>query len=67
MGGALIRHDDGLVLVANRRRDDSLDWTFGWTGMVQFLVAQQHDDAGERGIEADNNEDNNALTPVSTP
>jgi len=47
--------------------DDSLDWTFGWTGMVQFLVAQQHDDAGERGIEADNNEDNNALTPVSDP
>ena len=27
MGGALIRHGDGLVLVANRRRDDSIDWT----------------------------------------
>jgi 8-oxo-dGTP diphosphatase len=27
VGGALIRNDDGLVLVANRRRDRSLDWT----------------------------------------
>lgn len=27
MGGALIRHGDGLVLVANRRRDRSIDWT----------------------------------------
>jgi 8-oxo-dGTP diphosphatase len=27
VGGALIRHDDGLVLVCNRRRDRSLEWT----------------------------------------
>lgn len=27
VGGALIRHGDGLVLVANRRRDGSVDWT----------------------------------------
>ena len=27
VGGALIRRDDGLVLVANRRRDNSVDWT----------------------------------------
>jgi len=27
VAGALIRHDDGLVLVANRRRDGSVDWT----------------------------------------
>ena len=27
MGGALIRHGDGLVLVGNRRRDRSLEWT----------------------------------------
>jgi 8-oxo-dGTP diphosphatase len=27
VGGALIRHGDGLVMVANRRRDRSLDWT----------------------------------------
>lgn len=27
VGGALIRHGDGLVMVANRRRDGSVDWT----------------------------------------
>jgi 8-oxo-dGTP diphosphatase len=27
VGGALIRHGDGLVLVGNRRRDRSLEWT----------------------------------------
>ena len=27
VGGALIRHDDGLVLVSNRRRDNSVEWT----------------------------------------
>jgi 8-oxo-dGTP diphosphatase len=27
VGGALIRHEDGLVLVGNRRRDQSLEWT----------------------------------------
>jgi 8-oxo-dGTP diphosphatase len=27
VGGALIRHDDGLVLVCNRRRDRSIEWT----------------------------------------
>jgi 8-oxo-dGTP diphosphatase len=27
VGGALIRHQDGLVLVCNRRKDRSLEWT----------------------------------------
>lgn len=27
VGGALIRHGDGLVLVGNRRRDQSIEWT----------------------------------------
>ena len=27
VGGALIRHGDSLVLVANRRRDSSIEWT----------------------------------------
>lgn len=47
--------------------DDNLDWAFGWTGKVQFLVAQQYPDAGGHGIEADNNESNHELTPVSHP
>ena len=47
--------------------DDSLDWTDGWQGKVQFLIAQQYDDGGDQGIEADNNGDNNDLEPRSMP
>lgn len=54
-------------LVCTGMGDDNLDWTFGWNGNVQFLVAQMHTGSGERGIEADNNESNNRLTPVSSP
>lgn len=47
--------------------DDSLDWTDGWTGKVQFLIARQLGDQGDQGIEADNNGDNNDLEPRSNP
>jgi hypothetical protein len=54
-----------LVLTGNA--DDSLDWTEGWTGKVQFVVAQQRNDDADQGIEADNNGENNELTPRSDP
>ncbi len=48
--------------------DDSLDWTDGWIGNLQFAVLQQHDDAsGDNGIEADNNGENNDAAPRSNP
>ena len=47
--------------------DDSVDWTFGWKGMMQFVDAQQHADEANNGIEADNNENNNTLEPRSLP
>jgi hypothetical protein len=47
--------------------DDNLDFTDGWVGNLQFLVAQQFDDAGDNGIEADNNAENNASLPRSSP
>jgi hypothetical protein len=47
--------------------DDNLDWTDGWTGKGQFFVAQQYEDAGDNGIEADNNGDNNSALPRSLP
>lgn len=48
--------------------DDSFDWTFGWTGKGQHWVAiQDVANGGDRGIEADNNGDNNAATPFSSP
>lgn len=47
--------------------DDSFDWTFGWSGNAQFLVAQQRADEADRGFEADNNNTNNNLEPRSDP
>jgi hypothetical protein len=48
-------------------RDDNFDWTDGWTGKAQFLVAQQKGDDADQGIEADNNGENNELQPYSNP
>ncbi|MEZ4323020.1 MAG: hypothetical protein R3F61_36475 [Myxococcota bacterium] len=55
-------------LVVTGVGDDSLDWTDGWRGKVQFAVLQQYDDAsGDNGIEADNNADDNNASPRSFP
>lgn len=54
-----------ILLTSNR--DDSLDWTEGWTGKVQFVVAQQVGDEADRGMEGDNNADNNDYTPRAHP
>ena len=54
------------VLITNIR-DDSFDWTEGWTGRGQFLVAQQNGEAADNGFEGDNNAENNTLTPRSAP
>lgn len=54
-------------IVVTGARDDSIDWDMGWTGRVQFLIIQQHADAGDNGFEGDNwKKDNNAL-PRSAP
>ncbi len=47
--------------------DDSLDWTDGWRGKVQFVVAQQYDDKADRGIESDNLKADNDASPRSHP
>ena len=47
--------------------DDSFDWTYGWSGYGQFWVAQQDAFDGDRGIEADNNEENPTAGPISNP
>ena len=53
-----------VVLVGNA--DDSLDWTDGWTGSLQYVHILQTD-AGDNGIEADNQEGAELITPVSNP
>jgi len=58
---------DGKYLVMSNAADDSLDWTFGWTGRVQFAVVTQRGDDADNGIEADDNEFNNNALPRSNP
>jgi len=47
--------------------DDLMDWTDGWQGNGQFIVLQQYEDAGDNGIEADNNGEANDASPRSMP
>lgn len=54
-------------LVVTGAEDDSIDWTDGYQGMIQFAVVEQIDLAGDNGIEADNRSDNVDATPFSSP
>lgn len=54
-------------LVVTGCEDDSIDWTQGWTGKVQFAVVQQYAGKGDQGIEADNNGSSNDATPRAKP
>lgn len=59
-------------LVSTDCSDDSFDWTEGWNGKGTDLVAYQEAQATlgydcDCLIEADNNENDNAATPVSHP
>jgi len=47
--------------------DDGFDWTFGWSGKLQFGIIQQRKDASDTGIEADNNENGVEFLPRSSP
>ncbi|NOT45120.1 MAG: hypothetical protein HOP14_11015 [Acidobacteria bacterium] len=58
---------DATHLVASNAGDDSIDWTFGWTGRLQFVAVHQRGDDGDNAIEADNNEFNNDLLPRANP
>ena len=53
--------------VSTHNQDDSFDWTHGWRGKGQYWLVQQGPDGGDRGIEADNNGDDNLLEPYSNP
>ena len=55
-------------LVATDCEDDSFDWTEGWNGKGQFLVATQSDGSeGDCLMECDNNGTNAELTPIAHP
>jgi hypothetical protein len=54
-----------LYLTGNR--DDSLDWTKGWSGSVQHVVIVQGTDTGDQGFEMDNNGDAPDYSPRALP
>ena len=54
-----------VVLIGNA--DDSLDWTDGWKGSIQFLHIEQTQQTGDNMIEADNREGDEQATPISEP
>ncbi|MEQ1869310.1 MAG: hypothetical protein ABL961_04745 [Vicinamibacterales bacterium] len=58
---------DAKHVVLSNAADDSLDWTFGWTGRMQYVAITQRGDDADNGIEADDNEFNNNALPRSNP
>lgn len=62
----------GTVNVSNivsvNNDDDAFDWTEGWNGTATNVFAKRNSaTVGNRGIEADNNANNNTATPMSNP
>jgi hypothetical protein len=58
---------DGKYLVMSGAADDSVDWTFGWSGRLQYVAVLQRGDDADNAIEADNNEFSNNVLPRSNP
>lgn len=55
-----------IISVGNE--DDAFDWTEGWTGTATNIYTKRRANGiGNRGIEADNNADNNNAEPRSNP
>lgn len=61
---------DAKHLISTQHDDDGLDWDFGYSGRIQYMVIQSPAMSGEsdpRGIEADNNAMMNDAMPRSSP
>jgi hypothetical protein len=59
---------DAKYLVGGLGADDFTDYQLGWVGRVQYGIMYQSPDApGNRGIEGDNSEYDQAATPYSNP
>lgn len=61
----------GTNLIAIGNQDDSFDWTEGYNGTLTNLYSNQASalafSSDSRGIEADNNQNNAMLEPISNP
>lgn len=55
-------------LVVTETGDDAIDWDLGWSGKIQYALAQHGTGLGEdRGIEAASNPNNPDATPRAIP
>lgn len=60
---------DAKYLICQHPDDDAFDWDYGYTGRLQFLVAQSEPSAkeGAHGFEGDNDPRGSANEPISAP
>ncbi len=68
--------DDGIELfggtvdikyaIATGIDDDAFDYSSGWQGRGQFWIAQQAENAGDKGFEVDGNENDFTSTPLTS-
>ena len=63
-GTATVKH-----LIVSGANDDYIDWTDGWQGKIQHAIVMQNPNLpeGDRGIEADNLDDDHDASPRSNP
>lgn len=54
-------------IVLSGESDDALDWDLGWRGKAQFVIIHQATNDGDKGIEADNQGENEIAEPRSNP
>lgn len=59
--------NDSKHLISTFNGDDMLDWTYGYSGRIQYFLGIHNQDPGGNGIEADNSDQGFARTPVSRP
>ncbi|MFI3330926.1 MAG: hypothetical protein R3Y38_03900, partial [Rikenellaceae bacterium] len=58
---------NGTYLVSIGNQDDAFDWTEGWKGAAQFLIADQIQNGCDQTIEGDNSKVSYLLEPISCP
>ena len=62
--GGTVDADHVVITAAG---DDSIDWTDGWTGSLQYALVVQDDTDGDKGIEGDNRGNDVDILPRSNP
>ncbi|MEM7739759.1 MAG: hypothetical protein AAF225_03040, partial [Pseudomonadota bacterium] len=54
-------------IIISNAGDDSIDWTDGWQGALQFAIVVNGDQSNDNVFEGDNRSSNADVTPISVP